>query len=85
MTKAAATKYSDFSPEIGYTMRYGKSDKDGRSEVACGALRDSHANSPPSQERRWPDGDQGADRDKLADQLRMNCLSFNCNHMRDVV
>ena len=46
-------------------MRHGKSDKDGRSEVACGTVRDSQANSPPSQERRGTNGDNGADRHKL--------------------
>lgn len=46
-------------------MRHGKSDKDGRSEVACGTVRDSQANSPPSQERCGTNGDKGADRHKL--------------------
>ena len=39
-------------------MRHGKSDKDGRSEVVCGTVRDSQANSPPSQERCGANGDK---------------------------
>ena len=61
----AAKKYGDFSAEIRYNMRHGKSNKDGCSKVAFGVVRDSQADCPAAQERRWSDGHQGADRHQL--------------------